>query len=656
MIHALFVLWFLSIISISCSGESPRNAGLEDTPGVTASDTDANSDGDTDGYSDDDSVFDGNSDSYSHSDTDTDADGDAGVDSGLQADREVRLVIEENADGFCSVDGTVDADNSGFSGSGYVNTDNELGAAVQWSVAAARDTTISLQWNFSNEGTSARSGLLVVNGITVATVDFPVTANWSSWSTAQQPKVELAVGNNSIRLQAITSDGLANIDSLTAIGFSISVGSCAEADSDTDTDADAGTNSDSDSGGETLAFPGAEGFGRYSSGGRGGEVYHVTNLNDSGAGSFRDAVSQPNRIVVFDVGGVIDVSERIVINRNIYVAGQTAPGGGITIYGNGIALNGDSGNDIIRYIRIRMGKNGDSEKDAVSISEGQDYMFDHVSISWGRDGTLDVNGTGIDNLSFQECIIAQGINNSNHSTGGLMQSGTWSVIRSLYIDNKTRNPKARGSHEFINNVLYNWATDGYIMGDTSGVSECNLIGNYFIYGPSSSSNTHITNTTPTFYLYAEDNWVDSNKNGVLDGSLMTDYKTATVMDTPFDYPGVIERLSAQAALDHVIDHVGASLVRDDVDNLLINQILSYGTEGQIINTEDDNGILGNVGTPANGTPPADSDGDGMPDAWESARGLHPGSADDTGDDDHDGYTNIEEYLSCIVGDGNISCP
>jgi hypothetical protein len=402
-----------------------------------------------------------------------------------------------------------------------------------------------------------------------------------------------------------------------------------------------------------LAFPCAEGFGRMTSGGRRGAVVHVTNLNDSGAGSFRDAVGQPNRTVVFDVGGVINIATRVVVGKNIYVAGQTAPGGGITIYGNGIAFNGDSGNDIIRYIRVRMGKNGDSGKDSVAVSEGQDYMFDHVSISWGRDGTLDVNGSGIDNLTFQECIIAQGINDTNHSTGGLMQSGKWSMIRSLYIDNKTRNPKARGTHEFINGVLYNWAEHGYIMGDTSGVSECNLVGNYFIYGPSSNSDSHITDTTPTFSVYADDNWVDSNKNGKLDGSLLTDYKTATVVSKAFDYPaGTTGKLPAPDAVEHVIAHVGASLVRDAVDAMLIEQVLSYGSQGQIIVTEDDNGIAGNVGTVASGTPPVDSDRDGMPDDWESTRGLDPNTPDDSGDDDADGYTNIEEYLSCLVGEGD----
>jgi hypothetical protein len=402
------------------------------------------------------------------------------------------------------------------------------------------------------------------------------------------------------------------------------------------------------------AFPGAEGFGRYTTGGRGGEVYHVTNLNDDGAGSFRDAVSQSGRIVVFDVGGVINIEERIVIHSDITVAGQTAPGGCITIYGNGIAFNDDSGNDIIRYIRIRMGQNGDYGKDAVSISAGQDYIFDHVSISWGRDGTLDVNGSGIDNLTFQDCIISQGINNDNHSTGGLMQSGKWSMIRSLYIDNKTRNPKARGTHEFINSVLYNWASNGYIMGDTEGTSECNMIGNYFIYGPSSSDNTHFTRSTETFYVYGEDNWVDSDVDGILDGSLISDYKTATVMSSPFDYPGVNNLMSAQDALNHVIDNVGASLVRDEVDELLISQLLSYGTEGSIINIEEDNGITNNVGTVASGTNPTDTDQDGMPDSWEEDNGMDPNTADDTQDNDGDGYTNIEEYLECIIDNSESS--
>ena len=402
---------------------------------------------------------------------------------------------------------------------------------------------------------------------------------------------------------------------------------------------------------QQLAFPGAEGFGRFATGGRGGSIYHVTNLDDSGEGSFRDAVSQSNRTVVFDVGGVINITDRIVIHSNVTVAGQTAPGGGITVYGNGIALNGSSGNSIIRYIRFRMGENGDYRKDALGISDGQDYIFDHVSISWGWDGTVDVNGTNIDNITFQDCIVGQGIDIVQHSTGGLVQSGKWSMIRSLYIDNETRNPKGKGTHEFINNVIYNWGSDGYIMGATDAVSAVNCVGNWFIYGPSSSSNTHITRTTTAFEVYAADNWVDNNKNGILDGFLMTDYKTATLMDAPYDYDGMKYVMSADSALAHVIEHVGGSFpARDAVDELLIDQLISYGKKGKIIERESDNGIDGNIGTVANGTPPTDTDQDGMPDTWETDNGMDPNVASNNNDTDGDGYTDIEEYLDWLVNE------
>ncbi len=402
---------------------------------------------------------------------------------------------------------------------------------------------------------------------------------------------------------------------------------------------------------QQLAFPGAEGFGRHTTGGRGGEVYHVTNLNDSGTGSFRDAVSKSNRIVVFDVSGVINIDERIVINSNITVAGQTAPGQGITIYGNGIALNGNSGNNIIRYIRVRMGKNGDKGKDAIAISDGKDmYMFDHVSVSWGRDGTFDANSSESDSITFQDCIIGQGINIDNHSTGGLIQSGPISFIRTLWVDNKTRNPKIRFKHEFINSVLYNWASDGYIMGgESEAVSECNMIGNYFIYGPSTSGDSHFTRASPTFYIYPEDNWYDNNTNGVLDGVQIdnTGYLNSTVNTTPFDYPGVNTVLSAQDAVSYIIENAGASLARDDVDNLMIEQLKSLGTEGQIISTETDNGINDNVGQVASVEPLLDTDYDGMPDEWEDANGTDK-SVDDAMTIADNGYANIENYINSIT--------
>lgn len=198
-----------------------------------------------------------------------------------------------------------------------------------------------------------------------------------------------------------------------------------------------------------LAFPGAEGFGRESLGGRGGSVYHVTNLADSGTGSFRDAVSASNRIVVFDVGGTINITSRVVVSKNIYIAGQTAPGGGITVYGDGLSWS-NANNAIVRYIRLRMGKGGESGKDGITIADGENMIFDHVSVSWGRDETFSINGD-VSNVTIQNSIIAQGL--ETHSCGGLMQTDYGvSLFRNLYIDNKTRNPKVKGMNDFQNNV------------------------------------------------------------------------------------------------------------------------------------------------------------------------------------------------------------
>lgn len=157
---------------------------------------------------------------------------------------------------------------------------------------------------------------------------------------------------------------------------------------------------------QQLAFPGAEGFGRYATGGRTGSVYHVTNLNDDGPGSFRDAVSSPNRIVVFDVAGVIRINSRISVSPNLYIAGQTAPGEGVTIYGNGLSFSG-ADNTICRYLRVRMGINGQKRADAIGISHGKNMIFDHVSAAWGRDETFSISGKHPEDITIQNSIISQ---------------------------------------------------------------------------------------------------------------------------------------------------------------------------------------------------------------------------------------------------------
>ena len=165
---------------------------------------------------------------------------------------------------------------------------------------------------------------------------------------------------------------------------------------------------------DQLAFPGAYGWGRFAKGARASSaptVYHVTNLNDSGTGSLRDAVSTGNRIVVFDVSGVIKLSSRIVFASNLYVAGQTAPGEGITVYGNGVSFSGAS-NIICRYLRVRMGHGGDSGKDCAGISNGENMIFDHCSFSWGLDETFSINPDGkgsLGNITLQNCIFGQGL-------------------------------------------------------------------------------------------------------------------------------------------------------------------------------------------------------------------------------------------------------
>ncbi|RLL97724.1 hypothetical protein CFD26_107235 [Aspergillus turcosus] len=177
-----------------------------------------------------------------------------------------------------------------------------------------------------------------------------------------------------------------------------------------------------------IAFPGTEGFGANAIGGRKGQVYVVTNLNESGAGSLRDAVSATDGIVVFAVGGVIKISDRIVVSKRVTILGQTAPGDGITVYGNGWSFS-NADDAIVRYIRIRMGKGGTSGKDAITIAEGNEMIFDHVSVSWGRDETFSISGTG-SNITVQNSIIAQGL--ETHSCGGLMQTnGGVSLFRHL---------------------------------------------------------------------------------------------------------------------------------------------------------------------------------------------------------------------------------
>jgi hypothetical protein len=398
-----------------------------------------------------------------------------------------------------------------------------------------------------------------------------------------------------------------------------------------------------------LAFPGAEGFGRNARGARGGEVYHVTNLDDAGPGSFRDAVSQPDRTVVFEVGGVIRIGERIAVAPRTYIAGQTAPGDGIAIYGNGLSFS-NADQSIVRFIRIRMGIAGTSGKDAVALAEGSDMIFDHISVSWGRDENFSISGP-VRNVTIQDSIIAQGLD--PHSCGGLLQTeGGTSILRTLYIDNHTRNAKVKGVNQFVNNVVYDWREGAYILGDSAGPSRANVTDNYFISGPEPAK-APFTRGNANFSIFAGGNFFDGDRDGALDGAeiAQAEYGTVTWMPEPFDYPAV-RAMSAEQAYAHVVRSAGASLRRDAVDAALIEELTSLGARGAIISDERTL-ATGGHGVLAGGRAPLDADRDGMPDTWERANGFDPDDAGDrNGDADGDGYTNLEEYLQLLAGEGD----
>jgi hypothetical protein len=428
--------------------------------------------------------------------------------------------------------------------------------------------------------------------------------------------------------------------------------------------------------GQHLAFPGAEGFGRLSPGGRGGQVCHVTNLNDSGAGSFRECVSQGNRTVVFDVGGWITLKSNLGITAsNITIAGQTAPGGGVGIRGTKISVGGE--NIIIRFLRVRRGTITTTDRnDAMAVSsKASNVIIDHCSVGFGTDENFSMpgdEGVGPRDLTVQWTVIAWGLQRNNHSAGSLLTASNTTIHHSVYAFNGTRNPKARSEEgrtlDFVNNVIYGWnAPDPYgeaqgwsisaqpfIMADTSnGMHYANAVSNYFIsYGAKTATQAFVSGAknadgTPTYNLYFEGNLLDGNANSALDYS-KNDWSmvgTATRLTSRLDAPKVCTD-DAPTAFRKVMQHAGASLaLRDEVDTALVKAIQSQN--GTKIQNESDLGVgADGYGALASAAAPLDTDGDGMPDAWEVKRGLNPsGSTDDKGDDDQDGYTNLEEYLN-----------
>jgi pectate lyase len=397
------------------------------------------------------------------------------------------------------------------------------------------------------------------------------------------------------------------------------------------------------------AFPGAEGYGALATGGRGGSVYHVTNLNDSGPGSFRDAVSAPHRTVVFDVGGYIALKSVVSVSSDLTIAGQTAPGDGVGLRDSEISF-ARSHNVIVRYLRVRQGLAPKQErKSAININGGADQLiFDHVSDQWGRWDTLDMNLST--NITFQNCIVGPGV--APQRFGCLCQCENVTFSHNLFIDNQSRNPKGKGKVQYVNNVVYNWGVTGYVGGHSGAEHEADLIANYFIKGPS-SSNRFAGEFAGTDHIFQRDNYVALNRDGTLDGRPVTgsdfggdDPPTLASSSTLGAPPVPVTMDSAAAAYRKIVAGAGDSLPRDSVDTRLLAQLTSLGKTGKTIENPDEMGGFGtlNGGSPRSNPPP-----DGIPDDWKKAHGLDVNDpAVAQAPFGATGYTNLEAYLNSLV--------
>lgn len=393
---------------------------------------------------------------------------------------------------------------------------------------------------------------------------------------------------------------------------------------------------------QQLAFPGADGFGRFAKGGRGCLTYHVTNLNDSGPGSLRDAVSQPKRTVVFDVNGVIKLQSRLWVASYITVAGQTAPGDGIVVYGNGISCTGS--NDIImRYIRFRGSVNMGKGVCTLSADNAKDVIFDHLSIEWGRWDNLHIKESN--NVTLQYCLIGEGIN--PQMFGALLENPTnLTIHHCLWVDNQSRNPKAKAAIEIINNIIYNWGSNGLVGGHSGADHFQDIINNYFIAGPNSSK-AFIGMFSATDHVYQSGNLVDMNKDEKLNGieATVEDFTktTATLVDKPqYSSMSLTAIEKPEIAYKTVLSEAGASLHRDEIDMRLVDYVKSLGKKGQIIKSETEVGGQPEIKSVK---APKDTDNDGIPDNWEQKNHLNANDVSDANAINQSGYSNLEVYLN-----------
>ena len=401
---------------------------------------------------------------------------------------------------------------------------------------------------------------------------------------------------------------------------------------------------------EPLAFPEALGFGANVTGGRAGTVYHVTNLNDSGEGSFRDAVSQGNRIVVFDVGGIINIKTAVSIKSNITIAGQTAPGEGIAIHGGKLST-GKQSNIIIRYLRIRPGENTASTKDdALNLYDAKNVIVDHCSVElapWnnfgGSSDNADYRVTGI---TVQNSLIANPI---GQQFGAHIESidGTWAWYYNAFVNTHNRNPLDKINDIFVNNILYNFEA-GYTT-HTSAKFKHDIVNNYFVYGPEGKNEWFQVDKNQS--IYANGNLIDKNRDGVLNGGPTSIYYyqgPGEELKNPWnELTTKGPMMSAASAWRYVTSQSGV-LPYDDIDSLIWHQVGTLGKEGALVKSVGAMGLKTNNGwgEVIAGKAATDSDKDGMPDYFEEAMGYDT-AKDDAMTKESDGYVRIEKYINWL---------